>query len=340
MSYVLLPLLLAGGASGVTMDWTLVGNAGNACDPQVLGCYGAVPYEYYIGTYEVTNAQYTAFLNAVAKADPGELYNPAMFGYSINRTGDPGSYAYTVIAGRGDVPIYAISFFDALRFANWMNNGQSSGAQGPDTTESGAYTLLGETPLPSNWQMVTRNDGAAIFLPTENEWYKAAYYDALSATYFDYPTSSNTPTTCSEPTAAINSANCNYGGSATTGIGPTLRGSYPGSASPYGTFDQGGNLEEFTETIVGGSLRRARGGSYYSFGPEPLSAAYYDSLIAPTEYVVGFRLAAIVPEPDSGLLVIAGLFGLAGWRRAASAAVLANTRTRGSDSRKPCSASD
>jgi hypothetical protein len=75
-SSLLLSLVIASSASAVTMAWTPIGNPGNACDPQPdvsgagSGCFGAVPYAYFIGTYEVTNAQYAEFLNAKAKSDP------------------------------------------------------------------------------------------------------------------------------------------------------------------------------------------------------------------------------------------------------------------------------
>ena len=74
-------------------------------------------------------------------------------------------------------PINFVNFFDALRLANWVNNGQGSA-----DTETGAYTLLGGTAVPSNATTVTRNSGATWFLPSENEWYKAAYYDPLCRT--------------------------------------------------------------------------------------------------------------------------------------------------------------
>ena len=40
--------------------------------------YGSVQYNYAMGTYDVTAAQYVQFLNAVAKTgDPYGLYNPS-----------------------------------------------------------------------------------------------------------------------------------------------------------------------------------------------------------------------------------------------------------------------
>src|SRR5215510_10306366 len=121
-------LLIASSASAVTMAWTSIGNPGNACDPQPGGlfpggCFGAVGYAYQIGTYEVTNAQYAEFLNAKAASDPLALYDTDMgiprgrYG-GIMRGGSSGSYTYTAIAGRENMPVNQVTFFDVLRFSN------------------------------------------------------------------------------------------------------------------------------------------------------------------------------------------------------------------------------
>ena len=312
-STLLLSLMVASSASAVTMAWTPIGNPGNACDPQVQGCFGAVGHYYSIGTYEVTNAQYAEFLNAKAASDPLALYNNSMGSGTggITRTGVSGSFSYSAIAGRGDMPVTLVSFYDALRFANWMNNGQGTG-----DTETGAYTLIGGSPEPTNGNTVTRNVEATIFLSSEDEWYKAAYYDAGSASYFDYPTGTNTQTVCAPPTATSNRANCNA-----IALGDlTIVGGYPGSPSPYGTFDQGGNVQEWNEAIINDFtiLRGVRGGRYASSAGSLNGSARSFGIPTQESDGSGFRLAMIVPEPGSGLLVIAGLLGLAGWRREAA----------------------
>src|SRR4029450_4635258 len=203
---LLLSLVVASSASAVTMDWTFVGNPGNAGDNTNFG-HGAVGYSYNIGTYEATNAQYAEFLNARRaigpdSLDPCGLYSTNMDSTNyggITRSGVPGLYTYTAIAGRENMPVNYVSFYDAVRVAKWLHNGRGSG-----DTETGAYTLLGGTATPSNGTTVTRNAGAMIFLTSEEEWYKAAYYDALTTSYFDYPARSDTQTTCSMPTATAN----------------------------------------------------------------------------------------------------------------------------------------
>src|SRR5262249_50598966 len=99
-------------------------------------------------------------------------------------------------------PLIGATWYDAVRFANWLNNGQGSAS-----TESGAYTLVGGTPTPSNSDDITRNSGARVFIPSQDEWYKAAYYNPNTKSYFLYPTASDTPPTATTLTSAPNSAN-------------------------------------------------------------------------------------------------------------------------------------
>ena len=127
---------------------------------------------------------------------------------------------------------------------NWLHNGQPIGAQGLNTTEDGAYHLNGAT-TEAQLMAVTRKDGAQYWIPTENEWYKAAYHknNGVTGNYWDYPTSSD-----SVPGRDLNDAsgnNANYYGNPFPIQWPhytTVVGEFQNSDSPYGTFDQGGNV--------------------------------------------------------------------------------------------------
>jgi formylglycine-generating enzyme required for sulfatase activity len=264
--------------ASVTIDWVAVGNAGNAAD--TTG-YGAVAYAYQIGKYEVTNAQYGAFLNAAAKTDNYALYNSNMSSLGISRSGSSGSYTYSVTTALANRPVVYVSWFDAARMANWMVNGQGNGS-----TETGAYTLNGATSGVS----FTKNAGAQVYIPTENEWYKAAYYNAANTSYSLYPNGQNTITTAD--------ANYNNSGGSTTNVG-----TYSGDPSSYGTFDQGGNVWEWNDEVIDSSSRWLRGGSFNN-NESNLRASYrvnYDPTFENNR--VGFRVAS-VPEPTSLLLTM------------------------------------
>ena len=79
----------------------------------------------------------------MADTDTYALYNTSMattglggFG-GITRSGSSGSYSYGTVAGREDMPVNHVSFWNALRFANWLHNGQPVGMQDDATTEDG-----------------------------------------------------------------------------------------------------------------------------------------------------------------------------------------------------------
>ncbi|MBA3484002.1 MAG: SUMF1/EgtB/PvdO family nonheme iron enzyme [Pirellulales bacterium] len=119
-------LLAPQSASAVAIPTVPIGNVGNANDPLTGSLYGGVSYAYRIGTTEVTNAQYTEFLNLKAKSNPLGLYNENMGSNlrgGITQSGVSGSFIHTTRANMGDKPVNFVSWYDSIRFANWLNNG-------------------------------------------------------------------------------------------------------------------------------------------------------------------------------------------------------------------------
>lgn len=312
----------------ITIDSVYVGDIGN---PNDSTGYGGVNYGYSIGKYEVTLNQYSAFLNAVGATDTYELYDTQMGSdpniMGIARTGVSGSYTYSVI-GSGNRPVTYVSWFDSARFVNWLHNGQPTGAQAAGTTETGAYSLNGNLSA-----FVTRNDNATYGLPTENEWYKAAYYQPASQGgesdgYWQYPTANNAgPNSRNGSESDPNSANWFFD----RGIDDGFNGGYAVSQSHvysatqqyltdvgafsladsfYGTLDQAGNVWEWHDTASGAGTR---GGGWDETGFGPTMAAswrgndytrYGFANPAMERSTLGFRIA-IVPEPS-----VVGLMGL------------------------------
>jgi formylglycine-generating enzyme required for sulfatase activity len=275
-----------------------------------------VAYAYQIGKYEVTNAQYAEFLNAVnptgsgtGGVGPNGIYNTNMGTNArggITYTASAASGAkYTIRTSMGDKPVNYVSWYDAARFTNWLGNGQGSGS-----TETGSYTLNGNTGI------ITKNVGATVYLPSEDEWYKAAYYDPTPGAgggdnYWTYATQSDTvPTVASADyftgditNPGANVANYNYGagwndldGNVTT-VGSAAANSY------FGTADQAGNVFEWNDAIISSTSRGLRGGSWNS--DSIFLAASIRALNTPSNEFkdVGFRVASVpVPEPSAFLV--------------------------------------
>ncbi|MFM8496105.1 MAG: fibronectin type III domain-containing protein, partial [Planctomycetia bacterium] len=330
-------------AQGVEL--VTVGDAGNQAD---ANGYGSVPHEYRIGKYEITIGQYVEFLNAVASSDPYGLYDPLMGSEStimgISRSGAPGSYTYSVIGPVGVTggqsgphrPITCVSWFDAARFANWMHNGKGSGS-----TETGAYSLNGAI----SGTPPAKSPLAIFYIPSENEWYKAAYYKGGSpdAGYWKYATRSN-----EAPGNKIgnqtNQANYKAAGIFTVTQSSqffgnqnllTDVGAFTNSGSFYGTFDQTGNVNEWNDLSGAGAPRGNRGGAYFNVASD-LSSDSRNGSVAPSggSPGIGFRLASslvISPLVDAGRLpapldvsaTISGAAATLRWRAPEASATIA-----------------
>ena len=274
------------GTSGneFTIDFVNIGNAGNAADTTT---YGAVPYDYRVGKYEITQ-------DAITKATASGMAN--------------------VTAGpwTGNQPAATISWYEAAAFVNFLNTNSGKTAAYDLTFSSGSWSMAlwsSEQAWTAGGTNLYRNKNAFYFLPSENEWYKAAYYNPAGTNYFLYPTGSDTaPTTVASGT---NAGTAVYNNAASV---PALVNS-AGGLSPYGTMGQGGNVWEWNESAFDGTnsssseYRAYRGGGWAN-GVNELrySNRPFDSPLL-EDSIVGFRVAS-VPEPSTyALLLMAG----AGW---------------------------
>jgi hypothetical protein len=101
----------------------------------------------------------------------------------INRSYNPNTntFSYSVKTNYGNKPAYFLSWFDMARYSNWLHNNYGS-------LETGAYTLSG-----TMIGIIEKNPGATYWVPSENEWYKAAYYkgSGTNAGYWKFATRSD-----------------------------------------------------------------------------------------------------------------------------------------------------
>lgn len=280
------------GSNAFTLDFVSIGNAGNAAD--TTG-YGAVPYEYRVGVFEISQTDIT-------KATASGMSN------------------VTAGAWGGSAPAASISWYEAAAFVNWLNT--SSGYQAAYNLSFSSTWSMSLWSSTDAWTLgstnLYRHKDAYYFLPSENEWYKAAYYNSSGANYFLYPTgSSNAPIAVSGSSGGTtNAGTAIYNGSASPA--PVTNA---GGLSPYGTMAQGGNVREWMESAFSGTnnsptnQRTTRGGSYNTIAAF-LQSSFRDGRIPTTEGgEFGFRVAS-VPEPSTyALLVMTGAGALYAWGR-------------------------
>jgi len=278
------------GTNMFTIDFVDVGNAGNADDAGAGGGiysspYGGVAYDYRISTYEISQ-------NNIFKAMAEGLAN------------------VTAGAHTGDKPAANISWYEAAAFVNWLNTSQGyQAAYNLSFSSSWSMTLWGAseqatTGVDSGTNPYRHKD-AYYFLPSEDEWYKAAYHqnDGVTANYWDYATGSNTiPTAVASGTTA--------GTAVYNGQADPADITQAGGLSPYGTMGQNGNVWEWSESAFDGSNnvntenRAIRGGGWDYPGNSRLRSSTRSGNDPADEFsYIGFRVAS-VPEPSAAMLVL------------------------------------
>jgi len=248
--------------------------------------YGIVNNDYRMGTFEITNDQWTKFITAYGAptGDPADAYDSDSYWTGSN------------------IPTNAVSWLEAAQFVNYLNTstGRQAAYKFTGTQGTSNYTLgvweAGDTGY--NASNPYRNSKAFYFLPTEDEWVKAAYWNGTNLR--TYATKNG-----STPIAGVYSK---YSSSSPWGVGS-------GSEELNGTYDMMGNVFEWTESpydsgqYQSGSFRSLRGGSYSSYDVSALASYSRNSVNPIYDYnLVGFRVAS-VPEPATVLLLsLGGLF--------------------------------
>ena len=279
------------GTSGneFTIDFVNIGNTSNAADTT---SYGAVPYEYRAGVNEISQ-------NAITKATASGMAN------------------VTAGAWTGNQPAANISWYDAAAFVNFLNTSTGNTAAYDLTFSNGSWSMAlwsSEQAWTAGGTNLYRNKDAFYFLPSENEWYKAAYYNPGGSNYFLYPTGSDTA-----PTAVASGTNAGTAVYDDPFSVPAIVES-AGGLSPYGTMGQGGNVFEMTESAFYGANssssegRALRGGNYYSSEDDLVSFTRLSDTPALGDVSIGFRVAS-VPEPSTAVLVLLGAGAVYLWKR-------------------------
>ncbi len=272
------------GANSFQIDFVTIGNPGNPPDANPNPA-GAVLYEYRIGKYEISEQM-------------------------IDKANALGGLGITKDTRGSDYPARSVTWYEAAKFVNWLNTSTGS-VPAYKFDASGTFQLWQSTDAGYDATNLYRNKLAAYFLPSLDEWHKAAYYDPAAGLYYDYPTGSdNVPDGIDFVGDPIFDAVFYDGGN---NGGPNNIAN-TGLASPYGTFAQGGNTREWVETAFdrvnsGATEQRSTPGGGWADSPNLLAAWNTGIGVSPQDdnTVVGFRISSIVPEPSNLILASIGL---------------------------------
>ena len=295
--------------------YVAVGSPGNPGHP--TRSWGSVPSPYFLGRWEVTNSEWIGFLNSVATgftltADPHGLFDPRMASdlrggitRKVSNTFPTRITSYEARPNMGSKPVNFITYYDALRYCNWLHHGQPTGNFGRASTEFGAYTLSAQAEAAGAF--LPRQSIARFWLPSLDEWFKAAFYLSRTQSYRVYPVPVSSG---SFPAVALATAlggcrnpepdRCNIADGAVWGgvTGHLLTVGSTSAVSPYGAYDMGGNVQEWTATPIDAELRVM--GGYYNSQPILLATTVTELSQPPGEATAstGLRVAASVPDQD------------------------------------------
>jgi sulfatase modifying factor 1 len=286
-------ITIAHGGNSVDIDFVDIGNAGNTGQTYTDSIFqpnnqtythGAVAYDYKIGKFEITADQWAAVIAADSVV------------------GNAGSWS-------GSQPTAGISWYEAAKFANWLTSGDAL---------QGAYTFSGTSGADNTFTGVDRASalttyGTIYVLPTEDEWYKAAYFKSDGSGYTTYATgnASGDGISFSGDTSYDSVFSSGFDSAAPLAVGG-------GTIENNGTYDMGGNVDEWNESAFDGTLdvpserRVVRGGDWIG-SPLGLQSSSRGGNTPDIDYNSrGFRVASIsvVPEPSSVGLLVIGATGL------------------------------
>jgi formylglycine-generating enzyme len=281
--------MFGSGDNTFEIKFVRIGQPGNPADTTgAPNPAGSVPYEYRIGKYEIPE-------DAVRKANAQSALDGEPLGLTLDARGP-------------NKPATSMSWFEAAKFVNWLNTSKGS-VPAYKFDDAGNFQLWEPGDVGYNPANLFRNARARYFLPSADEWYKAAFYDPVAGHYWDYPTGSNDPPISvpfgTAPGTAV------YAQSFAQGPADVM---LSGGPSPYGTVAQAGNVAEWEETeadLVNDDPQAVRGyrDFYWAGGAFDLSSSVRNFVFLPTASVatIGFRVVSIVPEPDAILLALLGI---------------------------------
>lgn len=202
-------------ATYLGLEFVPIGYPSN--NPDSTG-FGSVPYEYEIAKYEVTEIQWNMFVEVASRPTglPTDAHSPQNYW------------------GYDNLPITLVSWYEIAQFCNWLTSGDKfSGAYQFDA--SGAFLGIDRDAALDLYD-------AVYAIPSEDEWYKAAYFKPDASGYSLYAHGLDT-----DPVAGVDAVFDDT-------FPPDFDGVGSCNVEQNGTYDMMGLVFEWTESAWDGVL--------------------------------------------------------------------------------------
>lgn len=281
------------GENAFEIEFVTIGDPGNPADMVVPANAsaplpsGTVDYTYRMAKYEISEE-----IIAKANALSGDT-----LGLQVNVERGP------------QKPATGLSWFDAARFVNWLNEDAGSPVA-YKFDDQGEFQLWEPDDSGYNPDNLFRNTQARYFMPSADEWHKAAYYDPENDRYWLYPHGSDDPPIAVASGTDPGTAVFNQDGPADVMLA--------GGENLFGLVGMAGNVYDFEETTVNLTngifdepflnRRGANGGAFTFDLTLSLSASFRNSAGADAAVTTGGIRVASIPEPSTLLTIYFGIF--------------------------------
>jgi sulfatase modifying factor 1 len=336
------------------IDFVTIGAPGNAAwqGGGISNGKGAVAYEYRIGRLEVTTSQWAEFFNAALDRPANDrlphVVAPSIWGATGTTPQSPGGRRWNVPAGNEMRPVSGLTWRTAAMYANWLHNEKSTdrsafmnGAYDVSTfgyfSDGGGFT-----------DQLTRSPGARYWIPSIDEWMKAAHYDPARPNddgtlggWWQYSNGSDTPFRYGppgvrvrtddrlgpDPNGELATANAGWNSLIFPGYNPFTvpLGAYPTATTPWGLLDVAGGTAEWTEESLGLVFEPFPRDRVYEGSARDTAANrngdrvdVYGGSDFPSypDPSFGLRIAAVIPAPSGFSVVLSvGIIALVRRRR-------------------------
>ncbi|MBS0188655.1 MAG: SUMF1/EgtB/PvdO family nonheme iron enzyme [Planctomycetes bacterium] len=290
------------------IDFCVIGDPGNratnSTETPFNGSRGSVNYTYALSKTEVSIGQWYEFVDAYGKYISPTLAGPTFIGRRGIQEDTSRPSGWGLIPTARNLPA-EVGWRYAAMYCNWLTNDRRTDKA---AFETGAYDISTFGKVGGVYtDQVTHSASAKFWIPSLDEWIKAAYWDPnrIGQGQGGYWLRPGGRDSFLKPGLPQNGGET----SADTGNAEHLLvGSYPSISGPWGLLDVSGSVSEWTEHLDPDGGRSVLG-TYAGQSRLLVDSLRWDGAGGdPSFNLFGIRLATSIPSPGSATCVALYMF--------------------------------